>query len=89
MAEDVSPEKQRESRPQKRLRNRDRAFFSTEALEALLAYPWPGNVRELQNEIQPGRIRRPASAELEKQKKQKAKEQFEKALANKDREEKD
>ncbi len=31
---------------------RDRAFFSIEALEALLAYSWPGNVRELQNEIQ-------------------------------------
>ncbi len=31
---------------------RERAFFSTEALEAMLSYPWPGNVRELQNEIQ-------------------------------------
>jgi len=32
--------------------NRDRAFFSPEALELLLKYEWPGNVRELQNEIQ-------------------------------------
>ena len=32
--------------------DRDRAYFSTEALRAMLDYPWPGNVRELQNEIQ-------------------------------------
>jgi len=31
---------------------RERAFFSTEALDMLLSYGWPGNVRELQNEIQ-------------------------------------
>jgi two-component system response regulator HydG len=31
---------------------RERAFFSTEALEVMMAYPWPGNVRELQNETQ-------------------------------------
>lgn len=32
--------------------SRERAYFSTEALEIMLAYSWPGNVRELQNEIQ-------------------------------------
>lgn len=32
--------------------NRERTFFSPEALELLLKYDWPGNVRELQNEIQ-------------------------------------
>ena len=32
--------------------NRERAFFSPEALELMLKYDWPGNVRELQNEIQ-------------------------------------
>jgi Nif-specific regulatory protein len=31
---------------------RERAFFSTEALDLMLSYGWPGNVRELQNEIQ-------------------------------------
>ncbi len=31
---------------------RDRAYFSNEALRAMLDYSWPGNVRELQNEIQ-------------------------------------
>jgi transcriptional regulator with GAF, ATPase, and Fis domain len=31
---------------------RGRAFFSSEALEMMLAYSWPGNVRELQNEVQ-------------------------------------
>jgi two-component system response regulator HupR/HoxA len=31
---------------------RERAYFSTDALEELLSYDWPGNVRELQNEIQ-------------------------------------
>ena len=32
--------------------NRERSYFSTEALEQMLAYSWPGNIRELQNEIQ-------------------------------------
>jgi transcriptional regulator with PAS, ATPase and Fis domain len=31
---------------------RERAFFSTEALDLMLSHGWPGNVRELQNEIQ-------------------------------------
>jgi DNA-binding NtrC family response regulator len=32
--------------------DRERAYFSTEAVRALMAHAWPGNVRELQNEIQ-------------------------------------
>ena len=31
---------------------RERAYFSTGALQLMLSYSWPGNVRELQNEIQ-------------------------------------
>lgn len=32
--------------------NREKAYFSPQALELLLNYSWPGNIRELQNEIQ-------------------------------------
>jgi len=32
--------------------NRDKAYFSPEALHLMQEYTWPGNVRELQNEIQ-------------------------------------
>jgi transcriptional regulator with PAS, ATPase and Fis domain len=31
---------------------RDRVYFSPQALELMMSYSWPGNVRELQNEIQ-------------------------------------
>jgi transcriptional regulator with PAS, ATPase and Fis domain len=32
--------------------DRDRVYFSPQALELMLSYSWPGNVRELRNEIQ-------------------------------------
>ncbi len=50
---------------------RRRVRFSSEALQALMAYPWPGNIRELENKVSravimaPGRLIEPADLDLQ------------------------